>query len=493
MPLSRTHAIIFVGTAPSDMNGAYNFVTALKSCFSISIIPHIYSTYSRDKLFDLLSPRLDQPPDYALAVGDPNSQGAWDLNNGLPSSPPLYMPSRQDLKDMLEIVRPYYQCVGGPDSKLELRKAVHEASEKLDIGDKLVLIIIAQAVHTSGCIVLGRLITNLDIWEYIEWLPIKCTAMLAIISSGSDARQLKPSPIFCNPDDDTQGNGPNTNSQLSHDRPPATYGLDVYTVARFEVLKVLGQRHAEHIRLHVRDWGNKAGFGDVMRDYNPIKLAPWSYSMINWEFINSVPQVFETLLETHINVSRFESSIFGKFVDKLSVGKRSNCRTRLYLPIYYFERKLDEIPSGDGSSTFPLKSVMIRVVEQWRSFNNFDPTGNNAPFLFQRRVEETLRFLERTDLRVEAFIQGSFKSGVFHRITAQGLELDPLTEDAVVKLFASRSSQFRSVIMPPKDVDSITLEYFTQAKRLARLIEVSSRQYEWFDSEKFLQYMQENL
>ncbi|KAK6354684.1 hypothetical protein TWF696_003823 [Orbilia brochopaga] len=493
MAPAQTHAVLLLGAAPTDFDAAYNFAAAVQSCFSRSIIPHVYCNYERSTLFNLLCPDA--------GLSKPNSDdGGLTLDQATSNpdrrslSPPvaLDMPTRSDVKDMLEILRPYYRRTDGPDFKLELRKAIQMTAEKLVGEDTLLVIIISQGVHTSGCMLLGRPLTNQEIWDGMGSLPVKCTAILAIMTSGSDNRRAR-ADIFSH---ERSYTGPAPTEPVpdivryTDDEPEMPFGKGMYTAAIIEVVKVTSQKNVEHITRKVRDWGTRNSNTDILQDFYPIRLAPWSYPVREWDLVDSVPQAFEAILDKHTPIPQSEHTIVDKIVGTLSISKRLRRRATLYLPVYYFERKLLEMPT-DGSSTLSLEGMMRRIIEQSRAQSWF--TTVNRAFLFQRRVEETLRFMERTDLRVETFVQCAYKHGAFHRIAVQDLQLDPATQKRKMQLLARRSSHFESVILPPKDLDCVEIEYYTQAYRLVKLIEANNRTYEWFHREKFLDYMQHSL
>ncbi|KAF3927761.1 hypothetical protein ABW21_db0208977 [Orbilia brochopaga] len=492
-PAVRTHALIFVGTPGTDVNGAYNLYTAVKSCFSRSIIPHVCSNYDRITLFNLLCPQPSGQPSGLDGDAD-RSRSSVRLDPVFFPPAPLDMPSRADVKDLLEIIRPYYWwSIESPSSKHELPRAVKKVVSKLTSGDTLLVILIAQGVHSSGCLLSGRPITNQELWSDLEQIPVKCTAMLTIIATGFDDRRTRasifhPKRDYCGPPEPAPAPGTDL---FPEDKPDLPFGKELYMVARMEVVKAIKQKTAEHEVIRVRDWGTRVSTTDILAGFYPLRLAPWSYSAKDWDLVDSVPQAFEKTLDQYIVIPRSEHPIINKLVSKLSIAKRIRRQAMLYLPFHYLERKLLEMPR-DGSSTLNLEGTMKRIIEQSKKQSLFG-SSNAKTFLYQPRVEETLRWLEEQDLRVELFIQTAYKSGAFHRIAVLDKEIDPVTQKGMMQFFARKNGPFESLILPPKDSECIQIEYYTQAYKLAWLIEVHRRSYDWFNVEKFLDYVRWSL
>ncbi|RVD87955.1 uncharacterized protein DFL_002157 [Arthrobotrys flagrans] len=184
----NVHAMVAHGGDRWDLNCAYNFLSAVKSCCSRSIIPHALSTCNRDELSSLTGstnkdgsqdaqPKPPQPPHASFLepgvvtpitdseilpeILQSDDTPTANEEGFLPGNPlPQTIPTPQETQEILEVLRPFYRCVQQEDLKLELRSHLQALALKLKPSSRLLVMTCAQTVNTSGCIVLGRTIAN---------------------------------------------------------------------------------------------------------------------------------------------------------------------------------------------------------------------------------------------------------------------------------------------------------------------------------------------
>ncbi|KAK6352456.1 hypothetical protein TWF730_009282 [Orbilia blumenaviensis] len=511
------HALIVHGSDKWDLNCAYNFLAAVKSCYSRSIIPHALSTCKRDELLELFDVAKDEEQD-----GD--QQGSRSLPNtpSLGSSamasttepsinpqdiatigqediipgylpPPPSTPTPQETREMLEVLRPFYRCVPQEDIKLELRSHLQTLAPKLKHSSRLLVIICAQAVHTSGCIVLGRTIVAQDIMEYIESLPMKSSAVIASIATGSDDREEIP--------DTWETADEQTSSEIRYNSETRT----IYTVARIETIKPDGELSVEREVQLVRDAGTLQSKSDTFSGYRSLKLGPWAYLSKEWVPVDTVTGYIEEVIDKNIVLKGVSPLTRAKvtFDRGVRIVKKQE---PLDLSIYYLELKFEEVkrrgeedeedateePATEHAKKgmLALSGMMKRVIDQNRKCLHAAHIISSSS-LFQQRVEETLRFIERVDIRTEAFLQGAYKDGMLKFIDATGIRLPPEVKRKFLESIQMPCPEFNNLIIPPKSC--VGMEYWDQANRILRLMQGHTSQYRWFRVERFLEYIAENL
>ncbi|EWC47400.1 hypothetical protein DRE_00368 [Drechslerella stenobrocha 248] len=481
MPAPKVHAVIVNGTDSNDVHGACNFLDTLRSCFSRGIIPCVLSTYGHEDLSDLISTAGDcTPPDSSLEPADPEYPSSSAL--------PLDLPSAKDARDMLETVRPFYTIVPAAEMRHELRKWVRETTAVMRYGDRLLVILCAQGVHKSGSVLLGRTLTSQETWLYMDTLPVKCTAVVAITATGLDDQkemweEYRPAKLESLDENRLMG------MMRPECGPSIIRGRGRYTAARIEVIKALGPRNVETEMQRIRDSPMRATIGDIFRDYEDLKSTPWSYSELQWKTVDSVAERFEEILSREVAVggAQTDLTLLGMVVRKLSQARQFFPRGPLDLSVCYLEKKLHDMPNDGASTILGLEGMMKRVVDEagktrYKFFNTV-----NATFLFQRRVEASVRYMERTDVRVEGFKQLCLKAGVFRTLDVRKLFIDPMVKRRVTQKFAVMSRKFHSVIYPPGN--TVNFEYYTQAFALVRLIEFHIKWCGWFEWNKYLDFM----
>ncbi|KAF3920144.1 hypothetical protein AA313_de0203401 [Arthrobotrys entomopaga] len=558
------HAAIFNGGDNYDINTACNFLTAVKLCFSHSIIPYAYSTYDKETLIDLtcgqksrertpsiLSPITPISPLYLRTPITPAGEGS---GGGGPLSPTVSSPQSHpdpdagisnltETKQLLDILSPFYNSIPPASIKLELMTYLTTTAEKLTPDSKMLLFLCSQGIHhTSGSLALGRSITTQEIMESIETLPLKCTVVIINLATGSDDRRLHAG-IFSslrslpgsiddlmqfeipNPSPPS-ASGPSSSSAFSFT--PITspvvvgdsssgggaigpgaaavcgkgvethlpFGKGLYNVARVDVIQPTGPRTAEHEVTRIRDVGSIPAARGLFAAYETLKLAPWSYGLKEWELVEDVWKFVEETVDVHIVVPKTSTSMQkikrrvgirgGRVV--LGMGRNKE-RERFDVPVWYLEKKTLDMPDS-GIATMALEGMMRRVVKQNKKDAPIDEAVNST-FLFQKRVEESLRFIERTDMRVEAFLQGCYKEGIFHFLDPSHVEMEADVLRRLMEEFGNRTELFWRIVTPP--ANCVKMEYLARAWEIAKLAESHSRRYGWFRMDRFLAYMDRNL
>ncbi|KAK6498811.1 hypothetical protein TWF481_011384 [Arthrobotrys musiformis] len=512
----NVHAVVLYGSDKWDVNCAYNFVSAIRSCYSRSIIPYTISSCERDEILgtiraahsedDSQDARVDYlsssvpffEEDSASPVADPEvlpeTQSTPTANNGdTPPDNPLRqsIPTPQESQEILEVLRPFYHCVPYEDLKLELRSHLQALSQKLKPSSGLLIIICAQAVHSSGCIVLGRSIGNQDMMEYIDSLPLNSTAVIASIAPGSDDRKEIPE-VW-----ETSGELGSEGMQ----RHFADTGV-VYTTARVEIIKPTTEFSVGREVLMVKDTGVARLKRDIFSDSRPVKLTPWTYRPDEWNSVNSVTGYVEGIIDQHI-ISKHDPFAFLK--DTIDRGVRIvKSEEPLDLTLYYLELKLEEMKKRNETDEgaegmvyerarkgmLALEGIMKRVVDQNRDCLHAAHIISSSS-LFQQRVEETLRFLERTDVRAQAFLQGAYKMGMLKFIDESETRLHAEAKERLLESVNMLCIEFNTILIPPKDC--VGIEYWDQADRVLRIIQGHISQFRWFRIESFMEYMAVNL
>ncbi|KAK6523725.1 hypothetical protein TWF281_001697 [Arthrobotrys megalospora] len=516
----NVHAIVVHGGDKWDLNCTYNFLSAIKSCYSRSIIPHALSSCNRDELFELikfaeLENQGAQPkpptPHCAPFLGStciPPIKGSENppmlskshytpivtkegFLPGHPEPPPI--PTAQEADEILEVLRPFYRCVQQEDIKLELRSHLQTLAPTLKSSSRLLVIICAQGVHASGCIVLGRTIVNQDIMEYIESLPLKSTAVIASLAAGLDDWKEIPD-IWETADELANAEARSRNSSI---------GI-VYTAARIEIIKPLAELSVGHEVRMVKDAGSSRQMMDNFMDYRPLKLAPWCYSPKEWRAVDSVTDYVEKIIDKHIVGPRRLAPLI-RAKDTIDRGVRIVKKQEpLDLAIYYLELKLKELSEKEEEEEpaeglaykharkgmLALEGMMKRVIDQNRNYMDAAHIISSSS-LFQQRVEETLRFMERMDIRAQAFIQGAYKSGILRFMDASEIGLHPEAKGRLLESVRTLCPAINSVMVPPKNC--VGMEYWDQADWILRLMQGHIWKYRWFRSERFLEYMDTNL
>ncbi|EPS39850.1 hypothetical protein H072_6405 [Dactylellina haptotyla CBS 200.50] len=495
------HAAVFIGSDQYDVNTAYNFFTAVKTCFSRSIIPYVYSPYDPEALVDLIctanygdrhkspvSPISPISPLFPRTPATPGARTTFD-----PASPvsqqeqPFDIPTVSETKQLLEIIRPFYRLIPPASIKLELNSYLTTTAQSLTAESKLLLFLCGQGVHpTAGTLVLGRTITNQEIFEGIDSIPLRCTVVIVNLATGCDDRKAS-ADIFtplnhfpgsiedlmefeihngCSnytPERRNSGRSYRGNGNLEMDSPATTsisarsaqlqlpFGKGLYTSARVEVIRPITPQTADTELFRVRDTGNRCPVGDTLRDYRPMKLAPWSYGMKDWEAVDDTWEFLEQMIDLHIvipkmgRVKRLRQKV--KEGGRKMIGMARKKEEPFDLSVWYLEEKKFDMPD-DGSATLALEGMMRRVVEQNRNDKSLEQVVNST-FLFQRRVEESLRYIERTDVRVEAFLQGCYKEGIFHFLDGSGIFVETKIVNKLMERFANDARAFWAIIIPP--------------------------------------------
>ncbi|KAF3207195.1 hypothetical protein TWF106_000448 [Orbilia oligospora] len=520
----NVHAVVVYGSDKWDLNCTHNFVSAIRSCYSRSIIPYALSTCTRDELIGLISsassevgnedsqqlgcssqdheiflesgvvpPITDSEtfPDTLQSDSIPtvNEEGNFPPAN---QTQPTPTPTPQETQEILDVLRPFYHSVQQEDIKLELRSHLQALAPKLKSSSRLLIIICAQAVHTSGCIVLGRTITNQDIMEYIDNLPLRSTAVIASIAAGSDDR--KEIPGIWEAADEL--------GIAELQRHHASAGV-VYTTAKIEIIKPLTEISVEREVRVVRDVGVMRLKSQTFMEDRLLKLGPWAYSSDEWKAVDGVASYVEQVIDKHIVVKRFNP--LNRAKDTIERAVRIVRKEEpLDLSIYYLELKLEEMKkkseeedSEEGlayeharKGMLALEGIMKRVVEQNRNCMHAAHIISSSS-LFQQRVEETLRFIERSDVRAEAFLQGAYKGGMLKFIDASDIRLHVEARERLLETVRASCPDFDTIMMPPRDC--VGLEYWEQADRILKIIQGHVWRFRWFRIERFLEYMAANL
>ncbi|KAF3168573.1 hypothetical protein TWF225_011748 [Orbilia oligospora] len=519
----NVHAIVVYGSDKWDLNCTHNFISAIGSCYSRSIIPYALSTCSRDELIELItSTSSEVGNEYSQQLGSSSQDHEIFLESGVvppitdsetpPENPQVdsvptvneegsFPPNQtqatptltpQETQEILDVLRPFYHSVQQEDIKLELRSHLQALAPKLKSSSRLLIIICAQAVHASGCIVLGRTITNQDIMEYIDSLPLRSTAVIASIAAGSDDRKEIP--------DIWEAADELGIAELQ--RHHASAGV-VYTTAKIEIIKPLTEVFVEREVRVVRDVGVMRLKSQTFMNDRLLKLGPWAYSSDEWKAVDGVASYVEQVIDKHIVVKRFNPLSRAK--DTVERGVRIVRKEEpLDLSIYYLELKLEEMKkkseeedSEEGlvyeharKGMLALEGIMKRVVEQNRNCMHAAHIISSSS-LFQQRVEETLRFIERSDVRAEAFLQGAYKGGMLKFIEASDIRLHVEARGRLLETVRASCPDFDTIMMPPRDC--VGLEYWEQADRILKIIQGHVWKFRWFRIERFLEYMAANL
>ncbi|KAK6339286.1 hypothetical protein TWF718_008707 [Orbilia javanica] len=506
------HAIVVYGSDQWDLSCTYNFLSAVKSCYSRSIIPHALSTCNRSDLLELVSSANYNdgsqgtqipPPSQASflksgyvppitgteGVPQPVDTSNADKEGFLPGNLfPQPIPTAQEAQDILEVLRPFYRHIQQEDIKLELRNHLQTLTPKLKPSSRLLLIICAQAVNTSGCVVLGRTIVNQDIMEYIDSLPLRSTAVVVSVAPGLDDRKEVPN-IW-------EATSEPLDMEMQRSR--ASVGV-VYTAAKVEVIKPLAELSVGREVRKVKDAGMVRLKSDIFSEFRPLKLGPWAYPSNEWKDVDSVAKYIEQVIDKNIVVKRFNPLTCAR--ETIDRGRGIMRKEEpLDMSIYYLELRLQELKKkGEVEETvyehakkgmLALEGIMKRVIEQNKNCMHVAHVISSSS-LFQQRVEETLRFMERADLRTEAFLQGAYKGGMLKFIDSSDMRLHVEAKGRLLETVRNVCPMFDSIIIPPKDC--VGVEYWDHANRILKIIQGHVWQFRWFRMERFLEYMALNL
>ncbi|KAK6513929.1 hypothetical protein TWF506_008359 [Arthrobotrys conoides] len=520
----NVHAIVVYGSDKWDLSCAYNFVSAIRSCYSRSIIPFALSGCSRDELLELIGsasredwgkdaqlesssqgheyflesgfvPPITNPSEFIPDTSQSDFTPTVNEEGSLPThTQPEPIPTPQETQEMLEVLRPFYHCVQPEDVKLELRSHLQGLAPKLKPSSRLLVIICAQAVHPSGCIVLGRTISNQDVMEYIDSLPLRSTAVIASVAAGSDNRKEIP--------DIWEAADELASEEIQRHHAP--FGV-LYTAAKVEIIKPFAEVSVEREIRMVKDVGMMRLKSETFSNQRPLKLGPWAYSSSEWETVDAVANYVEQVIDKHIVVKGFNP--LSRVKDTIDRGARIVKKEEpLDLSIYYLELKLEEMKKkneGEGAAEslayeqakkgmLALEEIMKRVVEQNRNYSCMHAAHIiSSSSLFQQRVEETLRFIERSDVKAEAFLQGAYKNGMLKFIDASEIRLHVEARGRLLETVKISCPDFDTIMAPPKDC--VGLEYWDQADRILKIIQGHVWRFRWFRIERFLEYMALNL
>ncbi|KAF3932764.1 hypothetical protein ABW19_dt0206303 [Dactylella cylindrospora] len=483
MPNPQIHAVIVNGGDPDDINLANTFLSTTKLLFSHKIIPTVFSTYDSDTHIRLMCEAEFQnfnPFEHC------NFEPFTEM---LPTSTPSVKHTAKEAKNILEILRPFYANVHRADLKLELRKWMLETAQRLQFGDKILVIICAQGIHSSGCMLQGRALTSQEVWEYMETLPVKCTAVVVNVAPGSDER-MRRAVVFDTMDGIWDSMDGEVDIEVGAVDDWGDFGQmrfggkGVYLVAKIEVMKTRKKGWGKYEVRHVKDTIDDMAVGDidVLGGQKPLKLAPWAYTTAEWEIVESVVESIGKVVDQEL------CSRIGRVRTVMNRISNSTLWVKdpgpLDLPLQYLQIKMGKLHQHPG--TIGLLGMMKRVVDQFTFCRRV-----SSLYLFQRRIEETLRFIERTDLRVEAFLQDCYKSGMFHTLNTEDWPIDQGVLQRLTDHLAVISPAFESIIVPPDNC--VAIEYFERAHEIVRLAEFHSQRYSWFQVEIWIEHLNTNL